>query len=162
MTLTVLAGDLFEQETDCLVNAWNMNFIPRWLLWPRGVSGRLKQLAGPEPFRQLAQAGVMRPGTVCLTDGGKLKTPIIHAAVLNMFWRSSESIVHSCTKAALDLTALEGFHSVAFPLLGSGIGGLTKSRSLKAMTRAIEISQYSKTLDIKIIIFREGIIPAPH
>ena len=81
----------------------------------QGVSGRLKQLAGPEPFRQLARKGVMRPGTVCLTDGGKLETPIIHAAALNMFWRSSESIVHGCTEAALNLAAVEGFHSVAFP-----------------------------------------------
>ncbi|ECA5027329.1 TPA: macro domain-containing protein [Klebsiella pneumoniae] len=156
MTLTVLPGDLFEQEADCLINAWNMNFIPWWLLWPKGVSGRLKQLAGPEPFRQLARTGVMRPGTVCLTDGGKLKTPIIHAAALNMFWCSSESIVHCCTDAALNLAAVKGFHSVAFPLLGSGIGGLTPSLSLEAMTRAIEINQYSKTLDIKIITYRKG------
>lgn len=159
MTLTIRAGDLFGEETDCLVNAWNMNFIPWWLLWPQGVSGRLKQLAGPEPFRQLARTGVMRPGTVFLTDGGKLKTPIIHAATLNMFWGSSESIVHSCTEATLDLAVLKGFHSVVFPLLGSGIGGLTQSRSLEAMPRAIEISQYSKTLDIKIITYRGSAIP---
>jgi O-acetyl-ADP-ribose deacetylase (regulator of RNase III) len=44
-------GDLLDQRVDAIVNAWNRNIIPWWLLLPQGVSGAIKRRAGTAPFR---------------------------------------------------------------------------------------------------------------
>ncbi len=37
----IVEGDLLEQRVDAIVNAWNRNVIPWWLLLPQGVSGAI-------------------------------------------------------------------------------------------------------------------------
>ena len=39
MLVTIVDGNLLDQEVDTIVNAWNRNIIPWWLLLPQGVSG---------------------------------------------------------------------------------------------------------------------------
>ena len=51
--VTVVEGDLLEQPVDVIVNAWNRNVIPWWLLLPQGVSGAIKRRAGTAPFKEL-------------------------------------------------------------------------------------------------------------
>ena len=46
MPLRVVEGDLLDQDTDAIVNAWNRNVIPWWLLLPQGVSRAIKKRAG--------------------------------------------------------------------------------------------------------------------
>ena len=58
MELRVTNGDLLAQDVEVIVNAWNRNIIPWWLLLPQGVSGAIKRRAGYEPFREL---GVVEP-----------------------------------------------------------------------------------------------------
>ncbi|MBL1215854.1 MAG: Appr-1-p processing protein, partial [Ignavibacteriae bacterium] len=53
MDIHVLTGDLLDQDVDVIVNAWNRNILPWWLLLPQGVSGAIKKRAGLEPFREL-------------------------------------------------------------------------------------------------------------
>ena len=42
MTPHVVQGDLLDQDVDVIVNAWNRNIIPRWLLLPQGVSKAIR------------------------------------------------------------------------------------------------------------------------
>ena len=49
----VVEGDLLDQNVDVIVNAWNRNIIPWWLLLPQGVSGAIKRRAGTAPFREV-------------------------------------------------------------------------------------------------------------
>ena len=42
----IVDGDLLSQPVDVIVNAWNRNIIPWWLLVPQGVSGAIKRKAG--------------------------------------------------------------------------------------------------------------------
>ncbi|HIN66963.1 MAG TPA: Appr-1-p processing protein, partial [Candidatus Obscuribacterales bacterium] len=39
MKISIVEGNLLEQPVDCIVNAWNRNIIPWWMLIPHGVSG---------------------------------------------------------------------------------------------------------------------------
>ena len=39
-----------------IVNAWNRNIIPWWLLLPQGVSGAIKKRGGTGPFKELGEA----------------------------------------------------------------------------------------------------------
>jgi len=36
LNITVVEGDLLDQDVDVIVNAWNRNIIPWWLLLPQG------------------------------------------------------------------------------------------------------------------------------
>lgn len=45
MNLHVVQGDLLDQDVEVIVNAWNRNLLPWWLLLPQGVSVRSN--AGP-------------------------------------------------------------------------------------------------------------------
>jgi O-acetyl-ADP-ribose deacetylase (regulator of RNase III) len=63
----VVEGDLLDQRVDAIVNAWNRNIIPWWLLLPQGVSGAIKRRAGYQPFRELARVGPMPLGSAVVT-----------------------------------------------------------------------------------------------
>lgn len=52
----VVDGDLLDQPVEVIVNAWNRNIIPWWLLWPQGVSGAIKRRAGYRPFIEVGRA----------------------------------------------------------------------------------------------------------
>ena len=48
MALSIVDSDLLDQDVEVIVNAWNRNIIPWWLLIPQGVSGdQVSQNAGP-------------------------------------------------------------------------------------------------------------------
>ena len=65
-------GDLLDQRVDAIVNAWNRNFIPWWLLVPSGVSGAIKRRGGHQPFREVRRHGTLRPGQAVVTSAGRL------------------------------------------------------------------------------------------
>ena len=89
--ITVCRGNLLGQDVEVIVNSWNKNFIPWWLLLPQGVSGNLKKKAGYKPFRELARKGVLPSGGAVLTGSGKLNfKAIIHVSALNCLWISNK------------------------------------------------------------------------
>ena len=57
MSLEIVEGDLLRQSVEVIVNSWNKNFIPWWLLLPQGVSGRIKKEGGFEPFKEVRKKG---------------------------------------------------------------------------------------------------------
>ena len=42
MNVSVVDGNLLDQNVDVIVNAWSRNIIPWWLLFAEGVSGAIK------------------------------------------------------------------------------------------------------------------------
>jgi O-acetyl-ADP-ribose deacetylase len=107
-----------------IVNPWNRNLIPWWLLIPQGVSGVIKRKAGLAPFRELRRHGVLPLGGAAVTSAGKLPyKAIIHVAGINHHWRSSETSIRKSVASALDEAIKHGFQSVAMPLIGAGTGG---------------------------------------
>ncbi|MBB01639.1 MAG: Appr-1-p processing protein, partial [Planctomyces sp.] len=91
MKCQLVQGDLLDQPVEVIVNSWNRNIIPWWLLLPQGVSGAIKKRGGLAPFRELAKHGSMPLGSAVLTSAGKLPyRGIIHVAGINMLWRASE------------------------------------------------------------------------
>jgi len=154
--ITVCRGDLLDQNVEVIVNSWNRNFIPWWLLLPQGVSGHLKKRAGHRPFKELAGKGVLPSGGAVLTGSGKLDfKAIIHVAALNCLWMSNKEIVEKSVDNALDLALANGYKSIAFPLIGSGTGGLNKSTCLDLIKDVAGKHQYRGV--IKIVIYEKRI-----
>ena len=91
MKPNIVHGDLLDQDVDVIVNAWNRNFIPWWLLLPQGVSKAIRRRAGTQPFREVARAGLLPVGGAVLTSAGRLPyRGIIHVAGINAFWVATE------------------------------------------------------------------------
>ena len=67
MSLEIVEGDLLKQSVEVIVNSWNKNFIPWWLLLPQGVSGQIKKEGGFEPFKEIRKKGLMKTGSAVFT-----------------------------------------------------------------------------------------------
>lgn len=152
MEYRLVQGDLLDQRVDVIVNAWNRNFIPWWLLLPQGVSGAIRRRGGVAPFREVARAGVLGIGQAILTTAGRLPYKgIIHVAGLNAFWRSTEACVRACTRNAIALADSHNFESMAFPLIGAGTGGLRSDRVKQWMGE--EVSAAIGKVEVVIVEF---------
>jgi O-acetyl-ADP-ribose deacetylase len=117
-------GDLLDQPVEVIVNAWNRNLFPWWLLLPQGVSRAIKRRGGTEPFRELRRYGLIPLGEAVATGPGTLPfKAIIHVAGINFRWRSSESSIRNSVRNALRLASERGYRSLALPLIGTGSGG---------------------------------------
>jgi len=124
MHVTLVDGDLLDQDVDVIVNAWNRNIIPWWLLIPQGVSGAIKKRAGRQPFRELGRMGPIPLGHAVETSAGTLPfKSIIHVAGINIFWRSSERSIRDSVRNTIELAAKRRYRSIAIPLIGAGSGG---------------------------------------
>ena len=134
MEVTVVNGDLLDQKVDVIVNAWNRNIIPWWLLWPQGVSGAIKGEGGTEPFKEIAKGGAMPLGSARISGPGKLPyKAIIHVAGIDLLWRSSEQSIRDSVKNAMAIVNEKAFESVAFPIIGAGSGSFDKESALALM-----------------------------
>jgi O-acetyl-ADP-ribose deacetylase (regulator of RNase III) len=153
MTPHIVEGDLLDQRVDAIVNAWNRNIIPWWLLLPQGVSGAIKKKGGLQPFRELARVGPMPLGSAVVTTAGRLPyRGIIHVAGINMLWRSSERSIRDSVRNALARAREYNFRTVAFPVIGSGSGGFDEARALAVMVSALEAE--GADLDVTVVRFR--------
>ena len=149
----IIVGDLLDQNVEAIINPWNRNFIPPWLLWPHGVSGAIKKRAGFAPFRELRRFGTLQLGQAVATGAGQLPfQSIIHVAGLNWTWTASELSIRRSTSNALQLASEMKFHSLAFPLIGAGTGGIGPNKSLAWMSEEIQNANFA----MQVVVVRFG------
>ena len=105
MHVEITYGDLLDQDVAVIVNAWNRNFIPWWMLLPQGVSGAIKKRGGYAPFRELRSKGILPLGGAVLITAGRLPFQrIIHVAGLHAYWLSSEKSIRLSVRGVLSTT----------------------------------------------------------
>ena len=152
-TITVVEGDLLDQEVEVIVNAWNRNIIPWWLLLPQGVSGAIKRRGGTAPFKEVGKHGAIPLGGAVLTSAGKLPFKgIIHVAGINMLWMASERSIRDSVKNAVQLAHEKGFKSIAFPLIGAGSGSFNQEKAKTLMLD--ELSKLEVSITVKVVVFK--------
>ena len=153
MQANLIEGDLLDQKAEVIVNAWNRNIIPWWLLLPQGVSGAIKKRGGLQPFIEVARAGAMPLGSAMLTAAGRLPYKgIIHVAGINMFWVATQTSIQRSVVAAMQIVEREQFASVAFPIIGGGTGGTGEARALAWMQAALV--PLKSQAEVSIVRFR--------
>lgn len=147
----VRLGDLLDQDVEVIVNAWNRNIIPWWLLLPQGVSSAIKRRAGLAPFRELGRLGPIPLGQAVLTGAGRLPyRGIIHVAGIDMLWRASKRSIRDSVLSAMALVEREGFSSVAFPVIGAATGGFGEAGALAIMIEAFSrVGSRSRALIVR-------------
>ncbi len=153
----VVEGDLLDQDVEVIVNAWNRNIIPWWLLLPQGVSGAIKRRGGTVPFQEVARHGPIPLGGAVLTSAGKLPFQgIIHVAGINMLWTASEFSIRESTRNAVQLAHEKGFRSIALPLIGAGSGRFNQERTKALMLD--ELGKLDLPLIVKVVVFRYSLL----
>jgi O-acetyl-ADP-ribose deacetylase len=153
LKVEVIEGNLLDQDVEVIVNAWNRNIIPWWLLLPQGVSGAIKRRSGTVPFKEVRRHGSIPLGGAVLTSAGKLPFKgIIHVAGINMFWKASERSIRESVKNAVWLAHEKGFKSIAFPLIGAGSGGFNQEQAKALMLN--ELRKLDVPLMVKVVVFK--------
>lgn len=150
--IRVIRGDLLAQEVDVIVNSWNRNIFPWWLLLPQGVSGAIKRRGGVALFNELRKFGVLPLGGAVLTSAGRLPFKgIIHVAGINLLWRASERSIRLSVQNAVALAIQHQFQSMAMPLIGAGSGGFKASKAQSIIED--ELATLNPAIEVTIVVF---------
>ena len=117
--IEVRQGDITEADTESIVNAANNH------LWMgSGVAGAIKRKGGVEIETDAVSKGPIRIGEAVESIAGKLPYKyIIHAAGMGQNLRTDENIVYEVTRNSLLLADRLKLKSIAFPAIGTGVGG---------------------------------------
>lgn len=153
MRASVVDGDLLDQPVEAIVNAWNRNIIPWWLLLPQGVSGAIKRRGGYRPFIEVGRAGPIPLGEAVATSAGRLpfKT-ILHVAGIDLLWRASPYSIRTSVRSAMTLAQRQGIASIAFPVIGAGSGGFDEDEALRLMHETL--ADIDAAIDVRIVRYR--------
>ena len=131
-SVSVRQGDITTFEGDAVVNAANNH-----LKLGSGVAGAIRCTGGPSIQEECDRHGSIAVGEAAVTGAGDMRARwVIHAAAMGDEPVSERSIRDS-TIASLELAAARGAKSIAFPVLGSGIGGFDFDRGAAIMRDAI-------------------------
>ena len=121
MEIEIIEGDITRVSADALVNAAN-NYL--WM--GAGVAGAIKKAGGKEIEEEAVRKGPIPVGAVVETSAGRLPVKfIIHAAVMGQDLRTSAAIIKQATVNSLRKAEELGLKSIAFPALGTGVGGFS-------------------------------------
>lgn len=141
-TITVRQGDITAFEGDAVVNAANNH-----LVLGAGVAGAIRRAGGAAIQDECDRHGPIGVGQAAITGAGSLRARwVIHAAAMGDEPVSARSIRDS-TLASLALAVRHRVSRIAFPVLGSGIGGFGFTEAATIMREAIAASPDAATLD---------------
>ena len=122
-------GDICDLEVDAIVNPANLSL---WM--STGVSGAIKRAGGDAiEFAAVRQAPVPL-GESIVTSGGELAAEaVIHAVSLDRDRRTSGPVIEAAVRSAMARAREIGARSIAFPALGTGVGGFSLHRAAEVM-----------------------------
>jgi len=149
-SIIILQGDLTELEADALVNAANNR------LWMGGgVAGALKRKGGKIIETEAIKKGPIPIGEAVLTTAGSLKAKyVIHAAGMGTDLRTDELKIKNATHNALKRAHEAGLKTIAFPSIGTGVGGFPANKAAEVMLgTAMEFLKTEQKTSITKIIF---------
>lgn len=147
--IEVKQGDITEADTEAIVNAANNH------LWMgSGVAGAIKSKGGIEIEKDAMSKGPIEVGQAVESIAGKLPYKyIIHAAGMGQDSYTDEKIVYEVTKNSLLLADKLGLKSIAFPAIGTGVGGFSVELCAKKMIGATrELSDEFKSLERVVFV----------
>ena len=141
-------GDICDLEVDAIVNAATMSL---WM--STGVGGALKRAGGDAiEFAAVRQAPVPLGGAVVTPAGNLAARAIIHAVSLDRDRRTSAPAIEAAVRSAMARAREIGATSIAFPALGTGVGGFPLDEAARITVETVR-DELTVSPDIAHVIF---------
>jgi len=160
VSLETQRGDISQAKVDAVVNAANNH------LWMgAGVAGALKRAGGPEIEREAVAKGPVDIGEAVVTSGGALAAKyVIHAAVMGQDLQTDQPKIRKATRNSLVRARELAITSIAFPALGTGVGGFPPDKAAEAMIEEcvafINSGTATSLKKILFVLFSEDVLAA--
>ncbi len=156
--LTLIQGDITEQETEAIVNAANAT-----LLGGGGVDGAIHRAGGltilEECKKIRAKQGECPSGEAVITTGGNLKAKyVIHT--VGPVWsggkRKEDTLLHKAYKNSLSLAKDKGIRSLSFPSISTGAYGFPIERAAEVALSTVRNFLKGYTFEeVRFVLFSQ-------
>lgn len=152
--IELFQGDITCLELDALVNAANNH------LWMgAGVAGAIKRAGGSQIEAEAVSKGPIAIGEAVVTGAGNLKAKYaIHAAVMGPDLTTDADKIRQATGNSLLRATELDIENIAFPALGTGVGGFPVAECARIMIDEVLEYPSGKTGLKKVVfaLFDEG------
>ncbi|MCX7918828.1 MAG: macro domain-containing protein [bacterium] len=150
-TIKFFQGDITTFTTDAIVNAANNH------LWMGGgVAGAIKQAGGRIIEEEAIRLGPIPIGEAVVTTAGNLKAKyVIHAAGMGQDLQTDADKIRQATRNSLLRACQYRLSSIAFPAIGTGVGGFPARAAAEVMLHeVVEHCQQETTLrEIDFVLY---------
>jgi len=147
-SIEVVRADITSLDVDAIVNAANNH-----LILGSGVAGAIRTKGGPSIQEECDRIGPIEVGEAAITGAGNLPaTYVIHAASMGDEPVSGRSLRDSVRNSLLRGEGKK-IKSIAFPAIGTGVGGFPVKRCAETMIEIAERHLKEEGHSINHIIF---------
>lgn len=141
-------GDICDLEVDAIVNPANLSL---WMA--TGVAGAIKRAGGDSiEFAAVRQAPVPLGGAIITTAGRLACRAVIHAVSLDRDRRTSGPVLAAAVRSVMARAREIGATSIAFPALGTGVGGFPLEEAATITVRTVR-EELERSPDIAHVTF---------
>ncbi len=133
--IVVVTDDITKQEVDAIVNPGNSLMI-----MGGGVAGAIRRSGGKQIEHEAIRNAPVSVGKAAATGAGQLKAGhVIHAPTMRRpAMRTDTENVKLAVRGALECAERLAIQSIAFPGMGTGVGGLRLDEAATAMLEEIK------------------------
>ena len=141
-------GDICDLEVDAIVNPANLSL---WM--STGVAGAIKRRGGDAiEFAAVRQAPVPLGESIVTPAGTLAVRAIIHAVSLDRDRRTSAPVIEQAVRSAMARAREIGATSIAFPALGTGVGGFPLDGAARVTIDTVR-DELERSPEIEHVIF---------
>jgi len=147
--IRIVTGDIIKLKVDAIVNPANT-----LMYMGGGVAGAIKRVGGAEIEAEALRKAPVKMGKAIVTKAGRLPAKfVIHAPTMaRPAMQINEKNVKLAMQGALKCARTLKIKSVAFPVLGTGVGGLSMEAAADIMMQELKKHLNDPTM-LKDVIF---------
>ena len=152
MPLHIIRQDITKMDCDAIVNPTNIYLTP-----DGGTDLAIHTAAGPELLKYCKkQMGMVQVGGAKISPAFNLPCKhVIHT--VGPVWKggnnNEKDKLISCYKESLELAAINGCSSIAFPLISSGTYGYPKDQVLKIAIDVISDFLFTREMTVYLVVY---------
>ena len=147
--IVIQKGDLTDFDGDAIVNAANTE-----LILGSGVAGAIREKGGYQIQSECNKTGSIPLGQATITPAGDLKTKyVIHAAGMHLGERVETESLKECTINSLKVADKYKIKTLAFPAIGTGVGGYPLDKCAEVMISVVNDYLQSHESQIEKVYF---------
>jgi O-acetyl-ADP-ribose deacetylase len=160
--ITVVRGDITEQDVDAVVNAANSS-----LMGGGGVDGAIHRRGGPAILEECKRIRAERypdglpTGEAVATTAGDLPARWVIHTVGPVYAKGEDrsGLLASCHTASLRVADELGARTVAFPAISTGVYGYPVEEAASVALEAVRGAD-SRVLEVRFVLFDESALHA--